>query len=262
MYKTGKKDSLRIKIFDTRKELGKIGAEDAATAIKKKLAEKESISIVFASAPSQMDVLNELVLDSTIDWSRVNAFHMDEYIGLPADAEQSFGHYIKVGFFDKVPLKNAFYIDGNAQDLEAECQRYEGLLNKFGVDIVFLGIGENGHLAFNDPHIADFNDQRLVKINPQLDNQCRQQQVTDGWFGEVDEIPQSAITLTMPALYNADIALTFVPGATKREIIKKCLTEEISTACPGSILRKHHNATLYLDRDSASLIDPSWIDLD
>ncbi|MFA7671767.1 MAG: 6-phosphogluconolactonase, partial [Sphaerochaetaceae bacterium] len=136
----------------------------------------------------------------------------------------------------------------------------EKLLKKHGVDIVFAGIGENGHLAFNDPHIADFNDSKLVKINPELDEACRLQQVKDGWFDSVNKIPNSAITLTMPAMFNADKIFAIVPGATKKEIIKRCLTEEISIQCPGSILRTHPNATLYLDKDSASLLEKSDLD--
>jgi glucosamine-6-phosphate deaminase len=254
MYKSYKKGTLEIKVFNTRAEMGKVGAEEAAAYIINKLKEKESLSIVFASAPSQMDVLNELLNYFDIDWSKINAFHMDEYVGMPADAKQSFGNYIKVRFFDKLNFKNIFYIDGMASDPEAECLRYEELLKEHGVDIVFAGIGENGHLAFNDPHIADFNDPKLVKINPQLDEACRLQQVKDGWFESIDQIPETAITLTMPAMFNAERIFTIVPGPTKAEIIKRCMVEEITTDCPATILRTHPNTTLYLDKDSAVLL--------
>ena len=140
-------------------------------------------------------------------------------------------------------------------DVEKECQRYSKLLQDNPVDITFLGIGENGHLAFNDPYMADFNDPVLVRVNPKLDAVCRMQQVKDGWFNSEKEVPNSAITLTIPALMAAREIFTLVPGSTKKEIIKIALEGPVSESCPGTIIRTHHSARLYLDNDSSSLLD-------
>ena len=149
-------DRLTVSVSPSRAILGKIGARDSSRVIRKMLGEQPVVNIIFASAPSQMDVLSKLMLEQGIDWSRINAFHMDEYIGLPADAPQSFGNYLRVRFFSKLPFKNVYYIDGMTTDVEKECQRYSKLLQDNPVDITFLGIGENGHLAFIDPYIGGF----------------------------------------------------------------------------------------------------------
>lgn len=250
-----KVDQLQVSVYPTREILGREGAKEAGALIRGLLAEKDEINIMFASSPSQMDVLSELLREEGIDWSRVNAFHMDEYIGMPADAPQSFGNYLRVRFFDKLPFRQVFYIDGTAADPQAECARYADLLRQHPLDISFLGIGENGHLAFNDPHIADFEDPLPVKINDSLDETCIRQQVTDGWFERPEDVPTSAITVTIPALLAAPRLMTLVPGSTKRQIVKKALEEPISTACPGSIIRRHPAARLLLDEASASLLE-------
>jgi glucosamine-6-phosphate deaminase len=203
-------------------------------------------------------MLAGLRAEAGIDWSRVYAFIMDEYVGLPADAPQSFGSYLKTRFFSKLPFRQVFYIDGDNLNLAAECERYAALLREHPTDITFAGIGENGHLAFNDPHIADFNDPLLVKVNQAMDPTCRQQQVTDGWFERLDLVPHQAITVTIPALIAAQYVFAIVPGVTKQKIVKRCLEEPISTDCPGSILRRHMAAQLYLDADSAALLDAKF----
>jgi glucosamine-6-phosphate deaminase len=180
---------------------------------------------------------------------------MDEYVGLPADAPQGFGNYLKVRFFSKLPFQNIFYMNGNAPDLDSECERYATLLREHPVDIAFLGIGANGHLAFNDPYIADFNDPLLVKVNGNLDPVCRQQQVTDDLFKSLTDVPHQAITISLPGLMAAKYAYAIVPGVTKQQVVKECLEKPISTECPGSILRQHGMAQLYLDEASAALLD-------
>ena len=182
---------------------------------------------------------------------------MDEYVGLPANAPQSFGNYLRTRFFSKLPFKQVYYIDGNAQDIAGECERYEALLYQHPVDISFLGIGENGHLAFNDPEIADFHDPLLVKLNVNLDAICRQQQVTDGWFRSLADVPDQAITITLPALVAARYVYAVVPGRTKQKIVRECLEGPVGTKCPATILRQHDTAQLYLDADSAALVDPT-----
>jgi glucosamine-6-phosphate deaminase len=252
-------DKFDVRVYPTRKEMGTACAVEAGNVIRQLLAEKEDVNIIFASAPSQLEVLEGLLNEKGIAWERVNAFHMDEYVGLPADAPQGFGNYLKVRFFSKLPFGHVFYMNGNAPDLHRECERYAALLREHPVDIAFLGIGENGHLAFNDPHIADFNDPLLVKLNENLDPVCRQQQVTDGLFKSLTDVPHHAITITMSGLMAAKYAYAIVPGATKQHVVKQCLEGPISTECPGSILRQHERAQLYLDSASAALLDEKVI---
>jgi glucosamine-6-phosphate deaminase len=179
---------------------------------------------------------------------------MDEYLGLPPGAPQAFGDFLRVRLFDRLPFRQVFYIDGSPPDAEAECERYARLLREHPIDLALLGIGENGHLAFNDPGIADFQDPRWVKVNGELDDACRQQQVHDGQFRTLTEVPLRAITLTIPALFSTRSALVAVPGSRKREIVRRTLQGPIDAACPATILRRHPNACLFLDRDSAALL--------
>ncbi len=255
MEKKYRFEKLRVSVSDSRSEMGSAGAETVARLIQETLKKKSEVNMIFASAPSQMDVLNALLAREDIPWEKIRAFHMDEYIGLPGDAPQSFGNYLRVRFFEKRPFKAVYYMDGNAPDIQQECQRYTDLLRQFPVDICLLGIGANGHLAFNDPGIADFYDPADVKMNPQLDETCIWQQVHDGWFDTYDSVPKHAMTITMPALLRAPCAVTIVPDSSKAEIIGRFFTEAISTDLPASILRQHRNAWLYLDADSAAKVD-------
>ena len=242
-------DKLKVKIYETRQELGENAAKEAAAKIKELIASKGEINIVFAAAPSQNEFLASLVTDKEIDWNKINAFHMDEYVGISKDAPQAFGNFFRDRIFGKVPFKSVNYIDVSTKDPEKECERYAALLKKHPADIIFMGIGENGHIAFNDPPVADFNDKKVVKV-VELDERCRQQQVNDGCFATLDEVPKYAITLTVPTLMSADYIFYMVPGKTKTEAVTNTLKGEISTACPASILRKHDNAILYIDKDS------------
>jgi glucosamine-6-phosphate deaminase len=252
-------DQLNVRIYPTRDQMGKGCGAEAGSCLRRLLAEKEEVNIIFASAPSQLDALAALREEPEIAWERVNAFHMDEYVGLPAGAPQSFGNYIKTHFFNLVKFKQVFYMNGNAPDLEQECERYAALLRQYPVDISFVGIGENGHLAFNDPHIANFNDPRLVKLNSDMDPTCRQQQVTDGWFADPSLVPQQAITITIPGLMAAQYVYAIVPGPTKQQIVKQCIEWPVGTDCPATILRQHPAAQLYLDASSAALLTPSFM---
>jgi glucosamine-6-phosphate deaminase len=209
--------------------------------------------MVFASAPSQVEFLREFAAAPGIDWSSLTAFHMDEYLGVSADAEQSFGYFIRTHLFDKVPIGAAHYLDGVAADAAAECARYATLLGEGPIDIVCMGIGENGHIAFNDPPVADFDDPEVVKV-VELDARCRLQQVHDGCFASLDEVPTHALTLTVPALMGAHVISCVVPAPSKAEAVRATLTGPIATACPASILRTHPRATLYLDPDSAAAL--------
>lgn len=250
LVKKFKKDKIRIKIFSSREKMGRAAARSVAKKMMEILKVKRELSIVFASAPSQNEFLEELSRSPGIDWSRVIAFHLDEYIGLKKGDPKSFGHFLKVKLFEKVRPGKVYYINGMARNLEAECQRYAELLKKHPLDIACLGIGENGHLAFNDPPFANFQDPLLVKI-VELDPISREQQVRDGCFQNLHDVPRKAITLTLPAILSASFIYCMVPGPSKAEAVRRTLKEPISTSCPASILRQHKNTILFLDMDSA-----------
>ncbi len=244
-------NKLIVKTFETRGEMGNNAAYEVSQKIKDLLMEKDMINIIFAAAPSQNEFLSTLSGEEGINWSRINAFHMDEYVGLNNNAPQCFGQFLKERIFGKVPFNKVYCINGEAEDPALESQRYADLLKQFPVDIVCMGIGENTHIAFNDPHDADFHDPLMVKeVN--LDNASRQQQVHDGCFANIDEVPVSAITLTVPTLLDAKNIFCIVPGINKAQAIYHTLNEEVNEKYPSTILRNHENAILYLDEDSAS----------
>ncbi len=242
-------DYLKIKVYSTRKSLGENAAAEAAFKIRELLREKPEINIIFAAAPSQNEFL-EALLKEDIEWDKINAFHMDEYIGLDAQAPQGFGNFLRDRIFGKVPFKAVHYIRGNTGDAQQECARYAELLKKHPTDIVCLGIGENGHLAFNDPPVADFQDRFLVKT-VELDAVCRQQQVNDGCFASFDLVPTHAITVTIPGLIAGRYIYGMVPGRTKTEAVYHTAKDRIGTSCPATILKTHKNAVLFTDMDSA-----------
>ncbi len=253
MIKTFKVDKLRVNVYENRDEMGKAAAEEISAAIRGVLEEKEFCNMIFAAAPSQNEMLAALASDKNIDFTRINAFHMDEYIGLPDDAPQRFGQFLRRAIFDKAPFNSVHYINGNAENIAAECKRYAALLRQYPTDIVLLGIGENGHVAFNDPPVADFSDPEVIKAVP-LDSVCRRQQVNDGCFSSIDLVPTHALTLTVPTLMIAKKLFCVVPAATKANAVYATVNGDISTQCPAGIMRNHESATLYLDPDSASLL--------
>ena len=248
------KDLLTVQIFETRADMGQFAAADIKTCILSLLEGKDTVNMIFAAAPSQNEVLAALVADTDIPWNRVNAFHMDEYVGLSPDAPQGFGNFLKEHIFGLVPFRSIHYIDVSAPDAEAECARYAALLQQYPTDIVVMGIGENGHIAFNDPPVADFSDPLAVKPVA-LDDICRNQQVHDGCFAHIDEVPKTAITLTVPTLFAGKHLFCIVPAKTKALAVCTTLTDGISERCPATILRRHPSAVLYLDSDSSSLLD-------
>lgn len=250
LQKQGTCDNLTYFVFDTREEMGKKAAADIAARIRALLREKETINMIFAAAPSQNEVLAALIAEKDLPWQRVNAFHMDEYIGLSPDAPQRFGTFLKNAVFSRVPFKSVHYIDGSG-DPAAECARYGALLEQYPTDIVVLGIGENGHIAFNDPPVADFADPKLVKPVA-LDQVCRQQQVNDGCFPALNAVPETALTLTVPALFRGKHLFCVVPGSTKRAAVTAALTGPIGQQCPASVLREHPSAALYCDKKSGA----------
>ncbi|MBQ2728055.1 MAG: glucosamine-6-phosphate deaminase [Alistipes sp.] len=247
-------DKLTTKIYPTVEEMGAGAAQEAADRICALLEEKEEVNIIFAAAPSQNAFLEALIADKRIDWSRINAFHMDEYIGLAADAPQGFGNFLRARIFDRVPFKQVYYINGGAEDLDAECERYTALLNEHPTDVVCMGIGENGHIAFNDPHVALFDDPKSVKV-VSLDEMCRQQQVNDKCFETIEQVPTHALTLTIPTLMRPEWVFCIVPYTGKANAVKATVEGEICEKCPASILRTKEKSCLYLDAASASKLN-------
>jgi len=248
-----KVEGLKVKIFPDRATLGEAAAQAVAEKMRQILKIEESLFIVFASAPSQNEFLERLSQSRGIAWNRTTAFHLDEYIGLPEEAPQNFGHFLRVKLFEKVHPGKVHYLNGMAEDPEVECNRYAALLREHPLDIACIGIGENGHLAFNDPPVADFQDPRLVKT-VDLDPTSRQQQVNDGCFDDLEKVPTRAMTLTLPAIFSSKSIFSMVPGPTKADAVRKTLEDPSSPACPATLLRKHRDATLFLDKDSAKWI--------
>ncbi|MDN3656814.1 glucosamine-6-phosphate deaminase [Ferruginibacter paludis] len=238
-------DKLQTKIYASRTAMGEAAAGAVIARINELLTSRDVVNIIFAAAPSQNEFLAALT-NSILDWSRVRAFHMDEYIGLHPDAPQGFGNFLKEKLFNKLPFAAVHYLNGNDATPSAKCKRYAALLQQYPVDIVCMGIGENGHLAFNDPPVADFNDAQLVKI-VELDQACRQQQVNDGCFATIGLVPTHAITLTIPALMAAPFIYCMVPGPTKAVAVFNTLHQDILELYPSTVLRRHNNAVLYLD---------------
>ena len=251
--KSFKKDKLKVKIYENKTLMGEAAANDISEKIKELLAQKSEINMIFAAAPSQNDMLKALVEDKSIEWNRVNAYHMDEYIGLDKNAPQGFGNFLKAHIFGLVPFKSVNYIDITTESPEKEAERYGKLLKDNPTDIVVMGIGENGHIAFNDPDVADFKDEKTVKP-VKLDDVCRQQQVNDGCFESIEKVPTHAMTLTVPTLVAAPWLFCIVPAATKAKAVYETINGTMDEHCPASILRAKDDAVLYLDKDSSALL--------
>lgn len=245
-------EKLPVSVFATRAEMGKAAAEDAAKRINKIIAEKGEANVVFAAAPSQNELL-ETLLSLDVDWTKVRAFHQDEYIGIDDSEPAGFGNFLRRAIFDKVSFKEIHYLLCAKEEAEKKCEEYSALLEKYHADLIFLGMGENGHMAFNDPPVADFNDPKTIKI-VELDSICRQQQVNDGCFATFDDVPTHAMTLTLSYIMSIPEAICVVPTIRKADAVHDALLGPVSTACPASILRTHSSAALYLDKDSASRI--------
>ena len=249
---TKKVVNLPVHIFENRAQMGVAAAADAAERINAIIEKNGVANIVFAAAPSQDDLLENL-LKADIDWTKVRGFHQDEYIGIDASEPAGFGTWLRRAIFDKVPFMELHYLLCSADEAEAKCAEYTELLKKYPIDLIFLGIGENGHLAFNDPAVADFNDPKMVK-NVELDDVCRQQQVNDGCFPTLNDVPKQAMSLTMSFIMSVPHAICVVPTDRKANAVYGATRGEVTTACPASILREHKNAGLYLDKAAASKI--------
>ncbi|OWJ65933.1 6-phosphogluconolactonase [Inquilinus limosus] len=237
-----------VQVHPGRAAMGRAAAAAVAEDLRRRLAGQGRVRMIFAAAPSQAEMLDALVAEPGIDWGRVTAFHMDEYIGLAPDAPARFALWLRRHLFDRLPFGAVHLIDPGS-DPAAAAAAYARLLAEAPIDIVCLGIGVNGHLAFNDPPVADLDDPLDVKV-VELDAVCRQQQVDDGCFPGFDDVPTHALTLTVPRLLRADHLICVVPGAAKREAVVRALHDPIGAACPATALRRHPTVTLFLDPES------------
>jgi glucosamine-6-phosphate deaminase len=241
-----RRDRLRTIVLPDRRTMGSVAASHAAERLRGTLAARPRARVVFAAAASQADMLDALAAEEGIDWSRVDAFHLDEYVGLPKGDPRSFGRWLQDHIWTRVRPGRVELLDGGTADPAAECRRYGALLDDGGLDLGLIGIGENGHLAFNDPHVADFEDPFTVKP-VEIDETSRRQQVRDGAFDTLEDVPRLALTVTMSALLACRSLSVVVPGAQKADAVARTLDGPIETACPASALRRHPDAVLFLD---------------
>ncbi|MFW9938665.1 MAG: glucosamine-6-phosphate deaminase [Candidatus Thorarchaeota archaeon] len=245
---------IRFNIFETKRELGKAAADKAAEILQNSIKKNNQVSFIAATGSSQFEFLEELCKHQEIDWNKTEMFHLDEYIGISANHPASFRNYLRERIVEKVNPGKVYFIETDARDPVEECERLNNLISKKVIDIAFVGIGENGHLAFNDPP-ADF-----ITKNPfiivDLDERCRKQQIGEGWFKTLEEVPLKAITMSINEILRVKTILCICPDERKAEAVKNCLSVNaiISPQYPASILRKHPRVHCYLDKDSASLL--------
>lgn len=246
---------MQIHVYESTPAMGAAAADLAESRIRDLAATNRLVPVVFATGASQLETLRALTRMTDLPWHQVVGFHMDEYVGIDAEHPASFRRYLREEIAGKAPLAHFHFLEGDATDLSAVLRGYGELLQRFPPKLCLLGIGENGHLAFNDPGEANFEDPETVKI-VELDDVCRRQQVNEGWFETMDEVPHRAVTLSIPALLRIPELIGSVPERRKAAIVRRTLEDPISTDCPATILRTHPNAALFLDRDSASLLRP------
>jgi glucosamine-6-phosphate deaminase len=245
--------AVTVNVYATRESLGFEAARDAAHIINTAIDKTGAARIVVATGNSQLDLIDALTSRSDIDWKKVHVFHMDEYVGIPRTHPSSFRYWIKTRVEDRVHPASVDYLEGDAPDIEAEIKRYSALLTAGPIHLAFVGFGENGHIAFNDPPVADFNDPAIIK-RVELDEACRNQQAGEGHFESPAAVPREALTVTCPGLFRSEAWVCVVPEARKAQAVKNALEGPISTACPASLVRRHPHASVYLDRESAGLL--------
>jgi len=247
-------DALSVRVFDDPQTLARAAATDGADAIRQAIATRGTANVMLATGNSQLEFLSELVTHTDLDWSRVTAFHMDEYVDLPPTHTASFQRYMRERVAARLAFKEFHYLTGDTGDAQLEAARYADLLRAHPLDLCCCGIGENGHLAFNDPPVADFDDPLDVKVVA-LETASRRQQVAEGHFATIADVPTHAMTVTIPALLRASRVLAIVPEARKAIPVRDALQGPITTACPASYLRRQPHAILYLDAESSSLLE-------
>jgi glucosamine-6-phosphate deaminase len=246
-------DSLQVEVYQQEENLVSNLVSKTQSYLNKVVTQQGTAAAILASGASQIKLLKDLTSLGEIDWGRVTLFHLDEYLGIGGTHPASFQLFMREMVEQKVPIKKFNYLAGDTLEPIAECDRYHGLLSAQPIDLCFLGIGETGHIAFNDPEVADFNDRYPVKL-VKLAEKSRQQQVNTGFFDRIEAVPQYALTLTLPTICQARRICCLAMGARKANIVKTMLTGEIAPTCPASILRKSIGATLYLDEAAASAL--------
>ena len=247
-----KKDNLKVKVYKKTDEMGQSAAIFVADRLNEVIYKKGSANLILATGASQFSFL-KYFQKQDLDWEKITVFHLDEYKNLPETHPASFRKYLKERILEIVKPGEVHYLKGDASDIDSEIKRYEDLLKSHPVDVACIGIGENGHIAFNDPPVADFNDPHLVKV-VELDDDCRRQQLGEGWFPTFDDVPTHALSLTITAIMNCKTISCVVPDERKAKAVYNTLNQEISTACPATILRNHPDTVLFLDKASASMI--------
>ena len=253
MPKTLKVEHLEVAIYDTPIDLGKAAADFVEEKLVETIDRKGSANLILATGASQFKFLDALK-EKDIDWQKITVFHLDEYKGISDTHPASFRKYLKDRILDAVQPRKIYFLNGDAEDVENEMAQYAEALKKHPIDIACIGIGENGHIAFNDPAVADFKDPQLVKLVT-LDEACRNQQLGEGWFPTLADVPEQALTLTITAILNCKTISCVVPDERKAEAVYKTLYHKISTECPATILRKHGDSRLFLDRASAAKVE-------
>lgn len=243
-------EKLNLKIYEDETSAGAASAILVAEKLKEAIAEKGKANLILATGASQFAFI-EAIKKLDVDWSKITVFHLDEYKGLPETHLASFRKYLKERILNEVKPGKVYLINGDAANIDEEISNYESLLKQHPIDIACIGIGENGHIAFNDPGVADFNDPKLVKV-VQLDNVCRNQQLGEGWFKSLADVPQEAISLTIPAIMDCKVISCLCPNERKAQAVYDTVNAPISTDCPATILRTHPNTVVFLDKDSAS----------
>lgn len=244
---------MNIRIFKNRNDLGRKAAYDAAGIVDDAIRKNGSATIILATGTSQFEVLKYLVENTGVDWSKVVLFHLDEYVGIPEEHPASFRRYIQERVIDKTgPLKEVYLINGQNRDPIKECERLGKIISNVSVDLVLAGIGENGHLAFNDPPADFITEEPFLLVT--LDLMCRQQQMGEGWFKTLEEVPERAISMSVRQIMKSRHIVCAVPDKRKAVAVKNCLEMGVSSRYPASVLQEHPDCTLYLDYDSASLL--------
>jgi glucosamine-6-phosphate deaminase len=245
-------DNMNVRVFPSKHELGRAAAADATMLLREAISRKGRAHAIAATGASQFEFLDALTASPGVDWSKVVFFHLDEYVGLPASHPASFRRYLEERIVSRVHSGAFHFIAGDAADLDAERRRVNALIRDCPIDVAFVGIGENGHLAFNDPP-ADFEtDEPYLVVS--LDEACRRQQLGEGWFASLDEVPRRAISMSVPQILKSETILAMVPDARKANAVRDCLEGDVSPLHPASALRNHTRTTLYLDHDSAALL--------
>ncbi len=242
--------NLKLEVHENGRAAGEAAAQAAAEKLNELRRLEATIGVIFATGASQLDTLHALTM-ADVPWSQIKGFHLDEYVGMSSDHPASFRRYLRENLTSKVQMKEFLEIDGTAPDIQDVCREYIGNIQSTNPSLCLMGVGENGHLAFNDPAEARFDDPVDMKV-VHLDELCREQQFAEGWFRSLDEVPTVAMTLTIPALFRVPTLIGSVPGSRKAKIMRLALEGPISTDCPASILRTHPDATVYLDKESAA----------